>query len=74
MYYTVVGIVIASVIHVLYTLYMYVSLLLSPQNGQTPLYVAAIIGDTDVVRLLLENKADPNISNKVSYSIILFHQ
>ena len=54
-------------------MYMYVSLLLSPQYGVTLLYRASSKGHTDVVRLLLENKADPNISNKVSYSIIPFH-
>ena len=52
---------------------MYVSLLLSSQDGDTPLYTASSNGHTDVVRLLLENKADPNISDKVSYSIIPFH-
>ena len=48
---------------------MYVSLLLSPQDGQTPLYTASYRGHTDVVRILLENKADPNISDKVSCSV-----
>ena len=54
---------------------LYVLLLLSPQDGQTPLYRASDNGHTDVVRLLLENKADPNISDKVSYSesVIPFH-
>ena len=52
---------------------MYVSLLLSPQRGKTPLFTASSSGHTDVMRLLLENKADPNISDKVSYSIIPFH-
>ena len=54
-------------------MYMYVSLLLSPQDGDTPLYIASLFGHTDVVRLLLENNADPNISDNVSYSIIPFH-
>ena len=49
---------------------MYVSLLLSPQDGWTPLYAALISAHTDVVRVLLENKADPNIGEKVCYSII----
>ena len=40
-----------------------------PQDGRTPLYTASSNGQTDVVRVLLENKADPNISDKVSYSI-----
>ena len=52
---------------------MCVSLLLSPQDGDTPLNTASSRGHTDVMRVLLENKADPNISDKVSYSIIPFH-
>ena len=39
-----------------------------PQDGDTPLYRASSNGHTDVVRILLENKADPNISDKVGYS------
>jgi len=31
------------------------------EDGTTPLYVACEVGHTDVVRLLLENKADPHI-------------
>ena len=53
---------------------LYVSLLLSLQGGETPLYIASQNGHTDVVRILLENKADPNISDEVSYSIIPFNQ
>ena len=68
MYYTVVGIVIASVI--LYLVHV-CSLLLSPQRGWTPLYTASLSEHTDVVRVLLENKADPNISDKVSCSVKL---
>ena len=52
---------------------LYVSLLLSPQDGDTPLSGASFNGHTDVVRLLLENEADPNISDEVSYSIISIH-
>ena len=48
---------------------MYVSLLLSSQDGKTPLYAASSRGHTDVMRLLLGNKADPNISDKVSCSV-----
>ena len=59
-----ISIVIASI--------LLVSLLFSPQDGKTPLYTASYIGRTDVVRILLVNKADPNISNNVSYSIIPF--
>ena len=51
-----------------------VSLLLSPQDGETPLYIASHNGHTDVVRILLENEANPNISDAVSYSIIPFNQ
>ena len=53
--------------------FLCVSLLLSPQYGDTPLHEASSNGHSDVVRLLLENKADPNISNEVSYSIIPIH-
>ena len=38
-----------------------------PQDGDTPLYRASYEGLTDVVRILLENKADLNISTYVSY-------
>ena len=34
----------------------------------TPLYIASENGHTDIVRLLLENKADPNIDEEVNYS------
>ena len=57
-----VSIVIASVL-----------LCFSPQYGKTPLYTASSNGHTDVVKLLLENKADPNVSDEVSYSIIPFY-
>ena len=40
-----------------------------PQDGDTPLCQASSNGHTAVVRLLLENKADPNISNKVNRSV-----
>ena len=43
-----------------YTLYV-----LSLQIGETPLYEASRNGHTDVVRILMENKADPNISDEV---------
>ena len=36
------------------------------QYGVTPLCIASEYGYTDIVRLLPENKADPNISNNVS--------
>ncbi len=48
--------------------------LLSPQGGETPLFTASLSGHTAVVRTLLENKADPNISDEVGYLIIHFHQ
>ena len=35
------------------------------QDGKTPMYIASQHGHTDIVRLLLENKADPNISDEV---------
>ena len=68
MYYTVVGMYSKC-----YIIPCTCVLLLFPQDGQTPLYIASLFYHTDVLRLLLENKADPNISNKVSYSIIPFH-
>ena len=34
----------------------------SDQNGQTPLCLAAAAGDDEVVRILLANKADPNLA------------
>ena len=34
----------------------------------TPLYIASDNGHTDVVRILLENKATPNIGDEVSTS------
>ena len=37
-----------------------------PQYGNTPLMYAATRGDESIVVLLLQHKADPNISNKVS--------
>ena len=37
-----------------------------PQEGDTPLIEAASRGDDSIVVLLLQHKADPNISNKVS--------
>ena len=46
---------------------LHVSLPLSPQDGETPLYIASINGFTDIVRILLENHADPNISDGVSH-------
>ena len=64
-----VSIVIASVI--LYTVPC-TCVFHYPQDGDTPLYRASSNGNTDVVRVLLENKADPNISYKVSYSILPF--
>ena len=36
------------------------------QSGATPVYEASFVGHTDIVRILLENKADPNISTNVS--------
>ena len=46
---------------------LHVSLLLSPQDGIIPLYVASDNGFTDIVRILLENHADLNISDGVSH-------
>ena len=39
------------------------------QHGVTALYLATSSGYVAIVRLLLENKADPNICNKVQYFI-----
>jgi len=36
----------------------------SPQDGATPLYAAALQGKLAIVRLLLANGADPNLSNE----------
>ena len=41
------------------------------QYDETPLYIASANGHTDVVRVLLENKADPNISDNVSYCLVI---
>ena len=41
------------------------------QDGETPVYAASFIGHTDMVKLLLENRADPNISNTVSCYCVL---
>ena len=38
-----------------------------PQDDSTPLYRASFAGRTDIVQVLLQYKADPNISNKVSF-------
>ena len=35
------------------------------QHGYNPLIIASYNGHIDVVRLLLQNKADPNIRNEV---------
>ena len=40
------------------------------QDGHTPVYWASYNGHTDVVQMLLQNKADPNISNKVSRVLV----
>ena len=63
-----ISIVIASV---LIYLVCFITHVLSPQYE---LCEASRKGHTAVVRILLENKADPNITNNVSYSIIPFHQ
>ena len=52
--------------------YMYILLvvivvvLLFPQNGKTPLYVASENGHTDAMKFLQEYKANFDIRNKVS--------
>ena len=58
--------------HVVLCLVCFITVI-SPQYSGTPLYHASSRGHTDVVRLLLENKADLNIGDTVSYSIIPFH-
>ncbi len=40
--------------------------MLFPQDGRTPLYMASRQGRTDVVKALIEHKADPNITSEVS--------
>ena len=63
-----ISIVLASVL-----LCLVCSLLLSPQDGKTPLWITSHnVRNTALMRILLENKADPNICDNVSYSI-LYH-
>ncbi len=41
------------------------------QDGETPLYTASRTGRFDVVKVLLEHKANPNVGSKVSCSLIV---
>jgi len=41
-----------------------------PQDDQTPLHQAAIMGRGNVVKLLVEKGANVNVVNKVSYFVI----
>ena len=52
---------------------MFPLLLLFSQDGNTPLYIASQKGHTGVVELLLQHNADPNISDKVSQSLMRLH-
>ena len=45
---------------------LFVLFLIIPQNGETPLHTAAGKGNIEVVRLLLENKANINAPLEVS--------
>ncbi len=48
-------------------------LFLFSQDGVTPMYRASYKGHTAVVELLLQHNADPNISDKVSHSMMRLH-
>ena len=55
---------------------LFVLFLIIPQNGETPLHTAALEGNIEVVRLLLENKANLEAQLEVSriHVICLFHE
>ncbi len=40
------------------------------QNGATPAYIASYNGHTEILALLLENKADINVADKVQHFTI----
>ena len=41
------------------------------QNGDTPLHIASDRGAVDIVKMLLQHKAEPNAQNKVAKLFIL---
>ena len=48
---------------------------LFPQDGDTPLHDAAYWGHLDIVKFLIQHRADPSLRNKVSVitgAIIIF--
>ena len=47
------------------SLLIYFSVYYFLQDGHTPLYVACYYGHESTVRVLLQNKADPNLEDKV---------
>ena len=49
---------------------IFVSSLLSLQDGVTPLIVASNKGHTSVVKLLLEVKAEVDVQNKVMLAVV----
>lgn len=48
------------------------SLALPLQDGATPLFKASFLGHTPVVKLLLEVKANPDVQDKVSFTLMAF--
>ena len=44
-------------------------ILLLLQNGETPLHIASLKGDTNAVKILARSRANVNIENNVSFNV-----